>query len=115
MPMNTTVSTMIWLAAPVMAVAGFILSLVRSHQRSWLRRILGSLCAALAVGVVILVMPFAWVLRDGLGPGMVVSEGGSAIAHFVILYLAALIPVGALALVAWALLHTPHRKEVSAA
>lgn len=113
--MNDTVSMIFWLAAPVMAVAGFILSLVRSQQRSWLRRIMGGLCVALAVGLAMLVMPFAWVLRDGLAPGMVVSEGGSAIAHFAVLYLVALIPVGALALAAWALLRTPHRKEAHAA
>ncbi len=76
---------------------------------------MGGLCVALAVGLAMLVMPFAWVLRDGLAPGMVVSEGGSAIAHFAVLYLVALIPVGALALAAWALLRTPHRKEAHAA
>jgi len=105
----------IWSIAPVMAVVGFILSLVRSRQRSWLRRVLGGLCVALAVGMAMLVMPFAWVLRDGLAPGMVVSEGGSAIAHFVILYIIALVPVGALALTAWALLRTPHKKEAHVA
>ena len=113
--MNDTVSMTIWLSAPVMAVVGFILSLVRSRQRSWLRRILGGLSVALAVGMAMLVMPFAWTLRDGLAPGMVVSEGRSAIAHFVILYIIALIPVAALALAAWALLRTPHKKEAHAA
>ena len=113
--MNDTVSMTIWLAAPVMSVGGFILSLGRSQQRSRLRRVLGGGCVALAVGLAMLVMPFAWVLRDGLAPGMVVSEGRSAITHFLILYLIALIPVGALALAAWALLRTPHRKEAHAA
>jgi hypothetical protein len=113
--MNDTVSMTIWLTAPVMAIVGFILSLVRSRQRSRLRRILGGGCVALAVGIAMLVMPFAWVLRDGLAPGMVVSEGRSAITHFVILYLVALIPVGALALAAGALLRTPHKKEVHVA
>jgi hypothetical protein len=113
--MNDTVSMTIWLTAPVMAVVGFISSLVRSQQRSRMRRILGGLCVALAVGMAMLVMPFAWVLRDGLAPGMVVSEGGSAIAHFVIVYIIALIPVGALAFAAWALLRTPHKKVVHVA
>jgi hypothetical protein len=113
--MNDTVSLTIWFAAPVMAAFGFILSLVRSRQRSWLRRILGGGCVALAVGMAMVVMPFAWVLRDGLGPGMVISEGGSAIARFAFLYFIALIPVGALVLAAWALLRTPHKKEAYAA
>ncbi len=113
--MNDTVSMIFWLAAPVMAVTSFIFSLVRSQQRSWLRRIVVGICVALAVGVTLLVIPFAWVLRNGLAPGMAVSEGGSAIAHFVILLLVALIPVGALALAAWVLLRTPPRKEAHAA
>lgn len=66
---------------------------------------------ALAVGIGMLVMPFAWVLRDGLAPGMVASEGRTAITHFITLYLVALIPVGALAFAAWALLRTPHKRE----
>lgn len=76
---------------------------------------MGGLCGALALGMALLVIPFAWVLRDGLAPGMVASEGGSAIAHFVILYLIALLPVGALALAAWALLRTPHKRETHVA
>lgn len=66
---------------------------------------------ALAAGFAVWVIPFAWVLRDGLGPGMIVSEGGSAITHFVILYLIALTPVAVLALAAWALLSTPHKSD----
>jgi len=58
-----------------------------------------------------LVAPFAWVLRDGIAPGMVVSEGGRAFAHFALLYAVALLPAGALALVAWALLRTPRKTE----
>lgn len=67
---------------------------------------------ALAVGIAMLVVPFAWVLRDGFAPGMVVSEGGSAVAHFALLYTIALLPVAALALAAWALLRTPRKTEV---
>lgn len=47
---------------------------------------------ALAVGIAILAIPFAWVLRDGLGPGMVITEGGRAIAGFALLYAIALLP-----------------------
>jgi TRAP-type C4-dicarboxylate transport system permease small subunit len=75
------------------------------------RRILGFLCVALAVGMALFFIPFAWILRDGVAPDMVMSEGSSAIAHFVILYIITLIPVGALVLAAWALLRTPHKKE----
>jgi hypothetical protein len=110
--MNDPVSLIIWFAAPVAAVFGFVVSFIRSRQRSWIRRILGGGCVALAVGISMLVAAFAWVLRDGLAPGMVVSEGGSAVAHFTLLYAVALLPVAALALPAWALLRTPHRKEV---
>jgi hypothetical protein len=113
--MNGTATFIIWLAAPALAATGFIWSLLRSKQRLWFRRILGGGCVALAIGIAMLVIPFAWVLRDGLAPGMVVSEGVSAIAHFVILYLIALLPVGALAIAAWALLRTPHKKEACAA
>ena len=105
----------IFWAAPVMAVWGFVLSLRCSQQRSRLRRIVGGLCLASAVGMAMFVMPFAWVLRDGIGPGMVISEGRKAIAHFAILYLVALIPVGPLALAAWAFLRTPRKKETYAA
>lgn len=111
--MNDIVSTTIMLAAPVVAAFGFIMSLVRS-RRSLLRRILGGGCVALAAGLAVWIIPFAWVLRDGLGPGMIVSEGGSAIAHFITLYLIALIPVAVLALAAWALLRTPHKKVARA-
>lgn len=110
--MNDAVSMTIWLTAPMMATVCFVLSLVRSQQRSRMRRILGAGCIALAVAIGMLVMPFAWVLRDGLAPGMVASEGGSAITHFIMIYLVALIPVGALALAAWTLLRTPHSKEI---
>jgi hypothetical protein len=113
--MNDAISLTITLAAPVLAALSLIVSLIRSRHHPLLRRILGGGCVALAVGLAMLLAPFVWELRDGFAPGMVVSKGGSAITRFAFLYAFALLPVGALAFAAWALLRTPHKKETHAA
>jgi len=109
--MSDTATLIITLAAPVLAAVGFLLSLFRSKQRSWFRRLLGGACVALAIGIAMLVIPFAWTLRGGMGPGMVISGGMGAVARFSFLYAITLIPVGALAFAAWALLRTSRKTE----
>ena len=47
-----------------------------------MRKVVRALVDALLVFAAIALVPFAWVLRDGLGPDSVTSSGGEAISRW---------------------------------
>lgn len=106
---------LVMVAEPVLAVMGFVVSFRWAMHCPRTPRILVAASVSVAVDLAMPWVPTAWVLRDAMGPGMHIIEGGSAFIHFTLIYFVGLISVGVLGVAAWRLLRWPSPSKVSVA